>query len=100
MYSINTEVTGQVNADRERPICAWIALACRDGVHLNNGDLIQHAAELCDAAPHVFAVGVNCTPPQVATAGVRVVSDAVRVFFHGVTLVFDAAWCLKLAAWF
>ena len=115
MYNIDivacTEVTGQVNRDRDRPIFAWIAFACRDGACLNNGDSIQQAAELCDAAPHVFAVGVNCTPPQVAIEGVRVVLDAVTVVFDagrvvldgvrvccdGVTVVFDAvSVCLVL----
>ena len=94
MYSIDvlayTEVKGQVNRARARPICAWIALACKDGASLNNGDSIQQAVKLCDAAPHVFAVGVNCTPPQVATEGVRVVFDAGSVVFDAVTVVFDA----------
>lgn len=42
----------------------WISFSCRDDVHLNDGEKISKAAGLLKHHPNVFAIGVNCTPPQ------------------------------------
>ena len=41
----------------------WVSFQCRDGAHLADGTPLETAAALCDAEPHVVAVGVNCTDP-------------------------------------
>lgn len=41
----------------------WISFQCRDRAHLADGTPLETAVALCDAEPHVVAVGVNCTDP-------------------------------------
>ena len=41
----------------------WVSFQCRDGAHLADGTPVEAAVALCDAEPHVVAVGVNCTDP-------------------------------------
>lgn len=43
---------------------AWVSFACKDASHLNDGRAVSEAVLLCNASPHVFAVGVNCTAPE------------------------------------
>lgn len=42
----------------------WISFQCRDRAHLADGTPLETAVALCDAEPHVVAVGVNCTDPR------------------------------------
>ncbi len=42
----------------------WISFQCRDRAHLADGTPLETAVALCDAEPHVVAVGVNCTDPD------------------------------------
>ena len=41
----------------------WVSFQCRDGAHLADGTPVEAAVGLCDAEPHVVAVGANCTDP-------------------------------------
>ncbi|MFK8049580.1 MAG: homocysteine S-methyltransferase [Halioglobus sp.] len=43
---------------------AWVSFSCADGVHLNDGSPIADAVQIFNDNEKVFAVGVNCTPPQ------------------------------------
>ena len=43
---------------------AWVSFACRDTRHISDGAELWAAAGLFADHPNVFAVGVNCTPPQ------------------------------------
>ncbi len=46
----------------------WVSFQCRDGAHLADGTPLETAVALCDAEPHVVAVGVNCTDPDVTVS--------------------------------
>ena len=46
----------------------WISFQCRDGAHLADGTPLETAVALCDAEPHVVAVGVNCTDPALTVS--------------------------------
>ncbi|MCY3698488.1 MAG: homocysteine S-methyltransferase [Gemmatimonadetes bacterium] len=42
----------------------WISFQCRDGARLADATALETAVALCDAEPHVVAVGVNCVDPR------------------------------------
>jgi len=46
----------------------WVSFQCRDGARLADGTPLETAAALCDAEPHVVAVGVNCTDPALTVS--------------------------------
>lgn len=43
---------------------AWMSFSCKDEKHLNDGTPIEKCVALLKEYPTVFAMGVNCTPPQ------------------------------------
>ena len=43
---------------------AWISFSCPGGERLADGTPVEDAARLCDGAPGVVAVAVNCTAPH------------------------------------
>lgn len=43
---------------------AWVSFACRDEKHISDGAELWAAAGLFADHAGVFAIGVNCTPPQ------------------------------------
>ncbi len=43
---------------------AWLSFSCHDEAHLCDGSRLADVARICDAEPHVAAVGVNCTSPE------------------------------------
>lgn len=43
---------------------AWVSFSCADGEHLHDGHPIAEAVRIFDDNENIFAVGVNCTPPQ------------------------------------
>ena len=43
---------------------AWVSFACRDEENLSDGTPLRDAAAMFTDNERVFAVGVNCTPPQ------------------------------------
>ena len=43
---------------------AWVSFACSDERHISDGAELWAAAGLFADHPNVFAVGINCTPPQ------------------------------------
>jgi len=45
---------------------AWVSFCCRDAGHLSDGTPVEEAAALFADHGTVFAVGINCTPPQFA----------------------------------
>lgn len=54
---------------------AWLSFSCRDERSLCDGSPIGVAAALADAAPGVFAVGVNCFDPDLAPQLVAALAD-------------------------
>ncbi|HSM02974.1 MAG TPA: homocysteine S-methyltransferase [Longimicrobiales bacterium] len=44
---------------------AWLSLSCRDAAHLADATPLIHVARLCDAAPNLMALGVNCIEPEI-----------------------------------
>ena len=50
---------------------AWISFQCRDDAHLADGSPLEAAVALCEAEPHVVAVGVNCVDPRLVAPLIR-----------------------------
>lgn len=55
---------------------AWLSFSCKDGLHLSDGTPFLDAVQLCDSAPGVAAVGVNCTAPQFIASLIEVATRA------------------------
>ena len=55
---------------------AWVSFSCRDDRHISDGSPIESAASLFRGHPVVVATGINCTPPQFATALIGRVKEA------------------------
>jgi len=70
LETIPSLVEAQVLAELLRDVStpAWISFACRDAEHISDGTSIEVVASLFRHHPMVLAVGINCTPPQYATA--------------------------------
>lgn len=50
----------------------WISFSCRDGMRINEGDLIRECAEaLSDGRPHLKMIGVNCSKPEYISSLIR-----------------------------
>ncbi|MXW56825.1 MAG: homocysteine S-methyltransferase [Gemmatimonadales bacterium] len=49
----------------------WVSFQCRDGARLADGTPLETAVALCDAEPHVVAVGVNCVDPRLVAPLIR-----------------------------
>jgi len=47
---------------------AWISFSCRNESQISDGTPLDEVAALFKGHPTVLAVGINCTPPQYATA--------------------------------
>lgn len=43
---------------------AWVSFSCKDEQRICDGTLLKDACQLFADHPGVFAVGINCTPPQ------------------------------------
>lgn len=60
-----TEALVEADIAEELGADYWISFSCRDGRHINEGDLIRDcAAALAKGHPHLKMIGVNCVPPQ------------------------------------
>jgi len=55
---------------------AWFSFCCRDEKHISDGTPIAECARFLDGFEKVFAVGVNCTPPQHVESLVRQIRSA------------------------
>ena len=55
----------------------WISFSCRDGKHINEGNLIRECAQaLSEGYPHLKMIGVNCTKPEYITELIRELKTA------------------------
>lgn len=54
---------------------AWISFSCRNERQISDGTLLAEVATLFEGHPTVLAVGINCTPPQYATALIRILRE-------------------------
>lgn len=73
---------------------AWLSFSCRDERSLCDGTPVGVAAALADAAPGVFAVGVNCVDPALAPALVAAIAaetDKPVVAYPNAGGAYDAA---------
>ena len=46
---------------------AWVSFSCRDSERISDGTLLSEACAQFAGHPKVFAVGINCTPPDLIT---------------------------------
>lgn len=70
LETIPSLVEAQVLAEllHDAGIPAWISFSCCDAQHISDGTSIEDVVSLFRNHPTVLAVGINCTPPQYATA--------------------------------
>ena len=55
----------------------WISFSCKDGKHINEGDLISDCAKaLSEGHPHLKMIGVNCTKPEYIESLIRELKSA------------------------
>ena len=64
-----TQAYCRLAAVSHRP--TWISFQCRDAAHLADGTPFETAVALCEAEPHVVAVGVNCVDPRLVVPLIR-----------------------------
>ena len=62
---------------KSRKTSAWVSFSCKDDRHISDGAPIEQAVALFRDHPAVAAVGINCTPPQFATALIERIRKAV-----------------------
>ena len=55
---------------------AWISFSCRDAGYISDGSKLADAARLFADHDTVFAIGINCTPPQFMLPLIRIIRDA------------------------
>ena len=68
---IEAEIAEDLGADY------WISFSCRDGLHINEGDLISDcAAELSKGHPGLKMIGVNCSKPEYIVSLIREIKGA------------------------
>ena len=56
-----------IEAEIAEDLCAdyWISFSCRDGLRINEGDMIRDcAAKLSEGHPGLKMIGVNCSKPE------------------------------------
>jgi homocysteine S-methyltransferase len=59
---VEAKIAEEIGADY------WISFSCKDGSHINEGDLIADCAKVLSADhPHLKMLGVNCTKPEYIT---------------------------------
>jgi homocysteine S-methyltransferase len=79
---------------------AWVSFSCKDDAHISDGSPIETAVALFRDHPVVEAIGINCTPPQFATALIRrireVVPDKAIMAYPNSGETYDA----KTSSWF
>ena len=72
---VEARVLAELLAARETP--SWVSFSCKDDRHISDGTSIEDAVSLFRDHPTVLAVGLNCTPPQFASALVQRIHCAV-----------------------
>ncbi|MCG8575147.1 MAG: homocysteine S-methyltransferase [Flavobacteriales bacterium] len=45
-------------------ILSWVSFSCKDEFRLNDGSDLRLVSQLFESCKNVFALGINCTPPQ------------------------------------
>lgn len=56
---------------------AWVSFSCRNDRTISDGTPVESAVALFRGHPVVAATGINCTPPQFATALIEKIREAV-----------------------
>lgn len=52
-------------------LAAYLSFTCRDDAHTGHGEPVEACAKLLETAPHVIAIGINCTAPRYIDALIR-----------------------------
>lgn len=71
---LEAEVLADLLAGCHTP--AWVSFSCKDEQHISDGSPIESAVALFRGHPVVAATGINCTPPQFASALIRRIREA------------------------
>lgn len=72
--ALEAAVLGELLHEVETP--AWMSFSCRDDNTICDGTAIEEICAAFAAHPKVFALGVNCTPPQYVTSLIRKIRRA------------------------
>jgi homocysteine S-methyltransferase len=72
---LEAEVLAELLKNCETP--SWVSFSCRDAEHISDGSKLADAVRLFAGHNTVFAVGINCTPPQFAVPLIEIVRHAV-----------------------
>jgi homocysteine S-methyltransferase len=65
------KVLAEILNGTEKP--AWMSFSCKDERHLNDGTPIEDCAAFFASYPGVFAIGVNCTAPNLISPLIRAI---------------------------
>ena len=71
---LEAEVLAKLLDDCETP--SWVSFSCRDAERISDGSKLADAVCLFAGHRTVFAVGINCTPPQFAVPLIKIVRHA------------------------
>jgi homocysteine S-methyltransferase len=58
------------------PVPAWCSVTLRDEAHLADGSALDEAVAIAERSPGAVAVGVNCSPPDLAAEAVAHLASA------------------------
>ena len=50
---------------------AWFSFTLRDGMHISDGTSLEEVVEVLNTCDQVVALGVNCSPPRLATEALQ-----------------------------
>lgn len=73
----------------------WISFSCRDGLRINEGDLIRDcAAKLSEGHPRLKMIGVNCSKPEYIVSLIHEIRNATDIpvgVYPNSGLIYDPA---------
>lgn len=72
--ALEAAVIGELLHDAKTP--AWMSFSCRDENTICDGTAIEEICAAFAGHPNIFALGVNCTPPQYVTSLIRKIRTA------------------------
>ena len=62
-------ILAELMQEYQRP--AWISFSCQDHEKTNEGQYLKDCVDALEGFEEIFAVGVNCSPPQYITSLIR-----------------------------
>ncbi|MEM8889463.1 MAG: homocysteine S-methyltransferase [Bacteroidota bacterium] len=67
-------VLAELMREYQKP--AWISFSCQDAEKTNEGQYLKDCVEALETFEEIFAVGVNCSPPQYITSLIEEIKKA------------------------